>query len=79
MSGVQDKVVLVTGAASGLGLADAQLLTERGAQVVMTDVDQDRGAELAGQLGATFLQQDVADERSLGRGDGGYRESVWPP
>ena len=62
MSGVQNKVVLVTGAASGLGLADAQLLTERGAKVVMTDVDQDRGAGLATQLGATFLQQDVADE-----------------
>ncbi|MEC7994143.1 MAG: SDR family oxidoreductase [Pseudomonadota bacterium] len=62
MSGVQNKVVLVTGAASGLGLADAQLLTEGGAKVVMTDVDQERGAVLATQLGATFLQQDVADE-----------------
>ena len=62
MSGVQNKVVLVTGAASGLGLADAQLLTEGGAKVVMTDVDQELGAGLATQLGATFLQQDVADE-----------------
>lgn len=62
MSGVQNKVVLVTGAASGLGLADALLLTEGGAKVVMTDVDQERGAGLATQLGATFLQQDVADE-----------------
>ena len=62
MSGVQNKVVLVTGAASGLGLADAQLLTEGGAKVVMTDVDHERGAGLATQLGATFFQQDVADE-----------------
>ena len=57
MSGVQNKVVLVTGAASGLGLADAQLLTEGGAKVVMTDVDQERGAGLATQLGATFCSK----------------------
>ena len=66
MSGVEDKVVLVTGAASGLGWADAQLLSERGAQVVMTDIDEDRGAELAAQIGATFLPQDVADEARWG-------------
>ena len=39
MSGVTDKVVLVTGAASGLGLADAQVLIEQGAQVIMTDIE----------------------------------------
>ncbi|NCF33681.1 MAG: SDR family oxidoreductase [Proteobacteria bacterium] len=66
MSGVEDKVVLVTGAASGLGWADAQLLSERGAQVVMTDIDEDRGAELAAQIDATFLPQDVADETRWG-------------
>ena len=66
MTGVNDKVVLVTGAASGLGLADAELLLERGARVVMTDIDEVRGAELASQLGATFLAQDVADENRWG-------------
>lgn len=63
MTSVQDKVVLITGAASGLGLADAQVLSEQGARVVMTDIDAVRGADLAAQLGATFLRQDVADER----------------
>ena len=62
MSGVTDKVVLVTGAASGLGLADAQVLIEQGARVIMTDIDADRGSELAAQFGAMFLRQDVADE-----------------
>ena len=57
MTGVNDKVVLVTGAASGLGLADAELLLERGARVVMTDIDEVRGAELASQLGATFWRK----------------------
>jgi 3(or 17)beta-hydroxysteroid dehydrogenase len=62
MTGVNDKVVLITGAASGLGLADAQVLTEQGARVVMTDVDAERGGDLAAQIGAMFLPQDVADE-----------------
>ena len=62
MTGVKDKVVLITGAASGLGLADAQVLTEQGARVVMTDIDAERGGDLAAQIGAIFLPQDVADE-----------------
>ena len=62
MTGVKDEVVLITGAASGLGLADAQVLTEQGARVVMTDIDAERGGDLAAQIGAMFLPQDVADE-----------------
>ena len=62
MTGVKDKVVLITGAASGLGLADAQVLAEQGARVVMTDIDAERGGDLAAQIGAMFLPQDVADE-----------------
>ena len=62
MTGVKDKVVLITGAASGLGLADAQVLTEQGARVVMSDIDAERGGDLAAQIGAMFLPQDVADE-----------------
>ena len=62
MSGVTNKVVLVTGAASGLGLADAQVLIDQGARVIMTDIDADRGSELAAQFGAMFLPQDVASE-----------------
>ena len=72
MSGVTNKVVLVTGAASGLGLADAQVLNEQGARVVMTDIDADRGSELAAQFGAMFLPQEVASE---GRWEEG-REAV---
>ena len=43
MNGLQDKVILVTGAASGLGYADAEFLTESGATVVMTDINEDSG------------------------------------
>ncbi|HKI73846.1 MAG TPA: SDR family NAD(P)-dependent oxidoreductase, partial [Pseudomonadales bacterium] len=61
---VEGKVVVVTGAASGLGLADAKALVAEGAQVVMTDINADSGVRLAEELGATFFAQDVSDEAS---------------
>lgn len=57
------KVVLVTGAASGLGYADARMLSSLGCRVVMTDIDEERGQALAAELGALFVAQDVADEQ----------------
>lgn len=61
---VRDKVVLITGAASGLGAADAELLAAEGARVVLTDIDSETGTALAQRIGGTFLEQDVADEAS---------------
>ncbi|MCO6056871.1 SDR family oxidoreductase [Pseudomonas sp. MOB-449] len=64
MGRVQDKVVIITGAASGLGAADARRLAEEGARVVLTDIDEALGRETASSIpGALFLQQDVRDER----------------
>jgi 3(or 17)beta-hydroxysteroid dehydrogenase len=62
MQRVQDKVVIVTGAAGGLGAADARLLAKHGAKVVMTDVDEAAGRSVAAEIGAQFVRQDVADE-----------------
>ncbi len=59
---VANKVVVVTGAASGLGAADARALVAEGAQVVLTDIDTDAGYALASELGAVFLPHDVSDE-----------------
>jgi 3(or 17)beta-hydroxysteroid dehydrogenase len=62
MGRVQDKVAIVTGAAKGLGEADARVLAMEGARVVMTDVDDERGRSIAQEIGADYVHQDVADE-----------------
>ncbi|MET0821861.1 MAG: SDR family NAD(P)-dependent oxidoreductase [Aeromicrobium sp.] len=58
------RTALVTGAASGIGAATATLLAQRGARVVLTDVDVDAGARLAAELGveARFEVLDVTTE-----------------
>ena len=61
------KVAIVTGAASGLGAATAELFVEEGACVVLADVDDERGTALAERLGdaATFRLTDVSDADSV--------------
>jgi 3(or 17)beta-hydroxysteroid dehydrogenase len=58
------KVVLVTGAASGLGLDCSGAFVKAGAKVMMTDVQGDLGLSAAQDLGgnAAFVEQDVRDE-----------------
>jgi 3(or 17)beta-hydroxysteroid dehydrogenase len=69
MGRVAGKVALVTGAASGLGRADAIALVREGARVIITDINEAAGRELETSLNAQtpgsalFLQQDVASER----------------
>jgi NAD(P)-dependent dehydrogenase (short-subunit alcohol dehydrogenase family) len=76
---------LVVGGASGLGEATARALHERGARVVVADLDADRGAALAAELGerACFVATDVtraadveAAVATAARAHGGLRISV---
>lgn len=63
MGRVEGKVALITGAASGLGAADARLLAREGASVVLTDVNEELGRQTASTIpGAVFLHHDVRDE-----------------
>ena len=64
MGRVEGKVAIVTGAASGLGEADARLLAREGAQVVMTDINASAGQRVADEIGAVFIEQDVSVEES---------------
>ena len=59
---IQGSSALVVGGASGLGQATARALHERGAIVTIADVNAEKGAALADELGARFLPCDVREE-----------------
>jgi NAD(P)-dependent dehydrogenase (short-subunit alcohol dehydrogenase family) len=56
---------IVTGGASGLGEATARLLTERGARVVVLDMNDDAGEQLAKELGGIFAHADVTNTEEV--------------
>lgn len=64
MGRVDGKIAIVTGGASGIGRATAKLLAAEGARIIITDVNAERGAEAAEEIGgeARFLPQDVSSE-----------------
>lgn len=69
MGRVQDKVAIITGAASGVGKADAELFAREGAQVVLTDLNEADGIKTAEAIkaaggSAVFIKHDIAEEGS---------------
>ncbi len=58
---LQDRIVIVTGSAAGIGGAILRVLVRRGAEVVAVDIDAKAGAELGSELGTdvAFVQGDV--------------------
>jgi NAD(P)-dependent dehydrogenase (short-subunit alcohol dehydrogenase family) len=56
---------LVAGGASGLGEATARELAARGARVTIADLNEERGAALASELGGRFVEADVTDEAQV--------------
>lgn len=68
MDRLSGKVALVTGAASGIGLACAAAMTRQGARVFLADVDDAAGMAAAGAIaGASYLSLDVRDEAAWKR------------
>lgn len=59
MARMQDKVVVITGAGSGLGEATAVRLAHEGAKVVVTDINEDAGRQVAERVGGVFVRHDV--------------------
>jgi len=56
---------LVTGGASGIGAAVVRQLAEKGAKVVVADLQEERGRALADEVGGVFAKVDVTDTAQL--------------
>ena len=67
MSQLEDRVAIITGAASGMGAATAKLFAEEGAKVVIADLNQDLGEEVSKSLGTQgiFKYVDVTKEKDV--------------
>lgn len=67
MSGLEGKVVAVTGGSTLIGQGVVRELYGRGAAVAVADIDEGAGAELAAELGdrALFLRTDITDDRDI--------------
>jgi NAD(P)-dependent dehydrogenase (short-subunit alcohol dehydrogenase family) len=79
---IRGRNALVAGGASGLGAATARALAAAGAHVTIADINEQRGAALAAELGGSFAATDVTDPTQVeaavttAAGDDGLRISV---
>lgn len=59
------RVAIITGGASGIGLASARRMRAEGATIVIGDIDPNTGGAVADELDGTFVQVDVSDEAAV--------------
>ncbi len=62
MQRLLDRVAVITGAGSGIGLATARRFAREGAKVVCVDLDEGAGARAAAEVDGLFVRADVAVE-----------------
>lgn len=65
MGRLDNKVAVITGAASGIGRATARKFAAEGASVVVADFDDVHGPEIAKEISGLFVKVNVADEQSV--------------
>ncbi len=67
MSRLAGRTAIITGGASGIGAASVRLFVEEGARVLIADMQEGRGEELAKELGdaAAFRRVDVTREEDV--------------
>lgn len=59
------KVAVITGGCSGIGLATVRRFVAEGARVVIGDLDDERGKELAAELGILYVRTDVTSKADV--------------
>ncbi|GAA6524709.1 3-oxoacyl-ACP reductase [Intrasporangium sp. DVR] len=59
------KVAVVTGGCSGIGLATVRRFAQEGAKVVIGDVDETQGPQVAAEVGGTFVKVDVTSKEEV--------------
>ena len=59
---LEGKTAVVTGGCSGIGLATVRRFAEEGAKVVIGDLNDARGEEIAAEIGVTFVHAEVTDK-----------------
>lgn len=62
---LEDKVCLITGGAAGIGKATAERFSQEGAKVVICDVVEDAGKDVANAIGGEFFNVDVTDRQAV--------------
>ncbi|MCW2783064.1 MAG: short-chain dehydrogenase/reductase [Marmoricola sp.] len=62
---IEGKTAVITGGCSGIGLATVRRFAEEGANVVIGDLDDARGAEIAAEVGGSYVHTDVADKEQV--------------
>ncbi|MFI6392907.1 3-oxoacyl-ACP reductase [Nonomuraea sp. NPDC050547] len=67
MQRLQDRVAVITGAGSGIGLATARRFAEEGARVVCVDIDEEAGKKAAEEVGGIFVKADVTSDDDVAR------------
>jgi len=64
-NGLKDKVTVITGGGSGIGEAICKKFTEKGANVIIIDTNENQGHRVAQETKAAYLKCDISDPESV--------------
>ena len=73
---LKDRVVLITGGASGIGASMVEHFADQGSRVAFLDFDAEHGQQVAGRTGALFIQCDLRDVAALRAAIGQVKERL---